>query len=134
MPSRRGNRHPSIVPYETFRASDGYVNIACGNDALFRALCSTVGGELAALPDDPRFATNQKRVENRGPLATILDPLVATRTVDDWVDLCERAGVPCGPILSVAQALTHPQVQARDMVVPVDHPTAGAVKVTGHAE
>jgi formyl-CoA transferase/CoA:oxalate CoA-transferase len=130
VPSRRGNRHPSIVPYETFRASDGWVNIACGNDSLFRALCSAVP-ELAALADDSRFRSNAERVAHREALTAILDPLVASRPVAHWVELCERAGIPTGPILDVGQALSHPQVAARDMVVPLRHPSAGEVRVTG---
>jgi crotonobetainyl-CoA:carnitine CoA-transferase CaiB-like acyl-CoA transferase len=129
-PSRRGNKHPSIVPYETFLAADGWVNIACGNDALFRALCARVP-ELAALPADPRFATNGARVQNRVALGAILDPLVAAKPVAHWLELCESAGIPCGPILTVADALSHPQVHARGMVKTVAHPTAGEVRVTG---
>jgi crotonobetainyl-CoA:carnitine CoA-transferase CaiB-like acyl-CoA transferase len=130
-PSRRGNRHPSIVPYETFRASDGWVNIACGNDSLFRALCTAAGGPLAQLPADARFATNHLRVQNRAELELILDPLIAARPVAHWLELCEQAGIPCGPILTVAEALSHPQVSAREMVVELDHPTAGPVRATG---
>jgi len=129
-PTRRGNQHPSIVPYETFRASDGWVNIACGNDALFRALCARVP-ELAALPADARFATNGARVQNRVALGQLLDPLVASKPVAHWLEVCESAGIPCGPIMSVADALGHPQVQARRMVTTVEHATAGPVRVTG---
>jgi crotonobetainyl-CoA:carnitine CoA-transferase CaiB-like acyl-CoA transferase len=130
VPVRRGNKHPSIVPYETFRASDGWVNIACGNDSLFRALCRAVP-ELNPLADDARFARNADRVAHREALNAVLDPLVASRTVEYWVELCERAGIPTGPILDVGQALSHPQVLAREMVVPLRHPTAGEVRVTG---
>ncbi len=130
VPTRRGNKHPSIVPYETFRAADGHVNIACGNDALFRALCAAVS-ELTPLAEDPRFAKNAARVANRDALNAILDPLVASRPVAHWIELCESAGIPAGPILDVGQALSHPQVLARQMVVPLEHPSAGAVKVTG---
>jgi crotonobetainyl-CoA:carnitine CoA-transferase CaiB-like acyl-CoA transferase len=129
-PVRRGNRHPSIVPYETFRAADGWVNIACGNDALFRALCASLP-ELAALADDARFTSNAQRVAHRAELERVLDPLIAARPVADWIALCERAGIPAGPILDVAQALSHPQVLAREMVVPVEHPACGAMRTTG---
>jgi crotonobetainyl-CoA:carnitine CoA-transferase CaiB-like acyl-CoA transferase len=129
VPTRRGNQHPSIVPYETFRASDGYVNIACGNDALFRALCESVP-ELAPLLANPKFATNFQRVEHRAELAQTLDPLVAARPVADWLEVCERAGIPCGPILNVGEALSHPQVLARDMVQTLHHPKAGDVRAT----
>jgi crotonobetainyl-CoA:carnitine CoA-transferase CaiB-like acyl-CoA transferase len=130
VPQRRGNKHPSIVPYETFRAADGWVNIACGNDGLFRALCRAVP-ELNALADDPRFANNAARVAHRVALGEILDPLVASRPVADWLAICEGAGIPCGPILDVGQALAHPQVAARGMVVPLEHPSAGTMRVTG---
>jgi crotonobetainyl-CoA:carnitine CoA-transferase CaiB-like acyl-CoA transferase len=131
VPARRGNQHPSISPYETYRAKDGFVNIAVGNDAQWRALCRAAGAPLGALGDDARFATNAARVERRAELAAILEPAVAARTVDEWIALCDGAGIPCGPILNVAEALAHPQVQARGMVVPLRHPTAGDIRVTG---
>lgn len=105
------------------------MNLAIGNDAQWRAFCRAVGAPLDA--DDPRFATNAARVERRAELAAILEPLVTTRDVADWLALCDAAGVPSGPILDVGQALAHPQVQARDMVVPLQHPTAGPIRVTG---
>jgi crotonobetainyl-CoA:carnitine CoA-transferase CaiB-like acyl-CoA transferase len=131
VPARRGNQHPSISPYETYRARDGFVNIAVGNDAQWRALCRAAGAPLAALADDARYATNAARVERRAELAAILEPAVAARTVDEWIALCDGAGIPCGPILNVAEALAHPQVRARNMVVPLAHPTAGDIRVTG---
>jgi crotonobetainyl-CoA:carnitine CoA-transferase CaiB-like acyl-CoA transferase len=131
VPARRGNQHPSISPYETYRASDGFVNIAVGNDAQWRALCAAVGEPLAALAGDPELATNAARVQHRARLAALLEPLVAARPVDEWIALCDGAGIPCGPILDVAQALAHPQVRARDMVVPLAHPAAGDIRVTG---
>jgi crotonobetainyl-CoA:carnitine CoA-transferase CaiB-like acyl-CoA transferase len=131
VPTRRGNQHPSITPYETYRARDGFVNIAVGNDAQWRALCAAAGEPLTALATDPRFATNAARVERRPELAALLEPVVAERTVDDWIALCDGAGIPVGPILDVGQALAHPQVQARGMVVPLQHATAGDIRVTG---
>jgi formyl-CoA transferase/CoA:oxalate CoA-transferase len=131
VPSRRGNQHPSITPYETFRARDGFVNIAVGNDSQWRAFCAAVGGTLATLGGDARFATNAARVERRAELEALLQPLVATRSVADWIALCDGAGIPSGPIHTVAEALAHPQVLARDMVVPLQHPAAGQIRVTG---
>jgi formyl-CoA transferase len=113
VPARRGNQHPSITPYETYRASDGFVNIAVGNDGQWRAFCAAVGAPLAGRGDDPRFATNAARVERRDELAAILEPIVAARSVAEWLALCDGAGIPCGPIHSVAEALAHPQVAAR---------------------
>jgi formyl-CoA transferase/CoA:oxalate CoA-transferase len=116
---RHGNAHPSVAPYQTYRARDGWVNIAVANDRHWRGFCERVLGrpELAA---DARFATNARRVEARAALAALLEPLVATRDVADWVAACDAAGVPAGPILGVAEALAHPQVLARAMVTEVD--------------
>ncbi len=130
-PSRLGNRHPSIVPYETFLAADGYVNIAVGNDSLWRAFCAEVGAPLSALANDDHFASNRGRVEHRLELAATLDPLIAKRSVAEWLQICERAKVPAGPILNVAEALSHPQIAARQMIASVAHPTAGELRVTG---
>ena len=130
-PGRKGNAHPSIAPYETFAAKDGWVNLAVGNDALWRAFAAAVGAPLAELALDPRYATNAERVKHRDQLLALLVPAFAARTVEEWLALCDRAGVPAGPILGVDQALDHPQVLARQMVVGVEHPTAGAIRVTG---
>jgi formyl-CoA transferase/CoA:oxalate CoA-transferase len=128
-PPRLGNAHPSIVPYETYQASDGFLNIACGNDSLFRALARLC--DRPELPGDARFARNADRVRNREALAAILAPLVRARPVDEWLSLLDGAGIPCGRIASVAEALAHPQVVARGMVQTVEHPTAGKVRLTG---
>jgi formyl-CoA transferase/CoA:oxalate CoA-transferase len=128
-PDRMGNAHPSIVPYETFAARDGHLNIAAGNDALFRALCGAVG--RPALAEDERFARNAARVHNRDALLAILRPLIAAHSVDHWLGEMDAAGIPCGRIATVGQALAHPQIQARDMVRTVQHPTAGPLRVTG---
>jgi len=130
-PGRKGNAHPSIAPYETFLAKDGWVNLAVGNDALWRAFAAAVGAPLAPLALDPRYVTNAARVQNRTALLELLVPAFAARTVEEWLVLCDRAGVPAGPILGVDEALAHPQVIARDMVVGVEHPTAGPIRVTG---
>jgi formyl-CoA transferase/CoA:oxalate CoA-transferase len=131
VPERRGNEHPSICPYETYRAADGYLNLAIGNDAQWRTFVDAVGAPLADACADPRFATNAGRVEARQALNALLAPLIAARPVADWLALCDRAGIPAGPIYSVAQALAHPQLAARGMVVPLAHPTAGPIRVTG---
>jgi crotonobetainyl-CoA:carnitine CoA-transferase CaiB-like acyl-CoA transferase len=131
VPGRRGNQHPSICPYETYRAKDGYVNIAVGNDTQWRAFVKEVGEPLAGLAADQRFATNRGRVEGRDALNRILEPVIAERSIAEWIARCDRAGVPSGPIHTVAEALAHPQIQARGMVVPLEHPSAGAIRVTG---
>ena len=129
-PTRMGNQHPSIAPYETFAAKDGYVNVGCGNEVIWKRFCEITGNQ--ALSEDPRFANNADRVANREALNRILEPLMKTRTVDDWVGLLRPAGVPSGPIQSVQEVLEHPQTLAREMVVPLEHPVAGDIRVTGN--
>jgi len=122
-PARIGNLHPNIVPYQPFRAADGDVILACGNDNLYRKFCEAAGcPELAA---DPRFATNGKRVENRAELARLLGEIFRKRTKQEWVELLEAAGVPNGPINDIAQVFAEPQVKARGVKVEVPHPVAG---------
>ena len=122
-PARIGNLHPNIVPYQPFRAADGDVILACGNDNLYRKFCDAAGcPELAA---DPRFATNGKRVENRADLTRLLGEIFRKRTKKEWVELLEAAGVPNGPINDIAQVFAEPQVQARGVKVEVPHPVAG---------
>ncbi|MGH8686313.1 MAG: CaiB/BaiF CoA transferase family protein [Burkholderiales bacterium] len=124
-PRRIGNLHPNIVPYQPFRASDGDVILACGNDSLFRKFCDAAGcRELTA---DPRFATNGKRVENRDELTRMLDAIFAKRTKKEWVALLEGAGVPNGPINDIAQVFEEPQVKARGVKIEVPHPVAGTL-------
>jgi len=122
-PGRIGNLHPNIVPYQPFRASDGDVILACGNDNLFRKFCEAAG--CAALADDPRFATNGKRVENRAELTRLLQEVFARRTKREWVELLEAAGVPNGPINDIAQVFDEPQVKARGVRIELEHPVAG---------
>lgn len=122
-PRRIGNLHPNIVPYQPFRASDGEVILACGNDNLYRKFCEAAG--CPELATDPRFATNGKRVENRDELKRLLDLVFAKRTKKEWGDLLDAAGVPNGPINDIAQVFTEPQVKARGVRIEVDHPVAG---------
>jgi len=122
-PKRIGNLHPNIVPYQPFRASDGDVILACGNDNLFRKFCDAAG--CAALADDPRFATNGKRVENRAELTRLLQEVFAKRSKREWVERLEAAGVPNGPINDIAQVFDEPQVKARGVRIELEHPVAG---------
>ncbi len=126
-PGRLGNAHPNIVPYQTFKTADGAVILACGNDNLFRKFC-----EVAAAPhlaDDPRYATNGDRVENRVALTRILDEIFARRTTRDWVDALEAAGVPNGPINTLEQVFAEPQAIARGLRLELAHSTAGKVSL-----
>jgi crotonobetainyl-CoA:carnitine CoA-transferase CaiB-like acyl-CoA transferase len=122
-PKRIGNLHPNIVPYQPFKTADGSVILACGNENLFRKFCTAAG--CAELADDPRFASNGKRVENRSELTRLLQAVFSSRSTKEWVELLEAAGVPNGPINDVAQVFDEPQVQARGIKVELDHPVAG---------
>jgi crotonobetainyl-CoA:carnitine CoA-transferase CaiB-like acyl-CoA transferase len=123
-PQRLGNAHPSIVPYETFRAADGYVNLAVGTDDHFRRFCREAGRD--DLADDPRWQTNAGRVEGRDLLVPELQALFAGRTVAEWSALLERAHVPGGPVLSIPETFAGP---AAHMVERVEHPSAGDIRL-----
>jgi len=118
-PKRIGNLHPNIVPYQPFRASDGEVILACGNDNLYRKFCEAAG--CAELAKDPRFATNGKRVENRAELTRLLADVFKKRSKGEWLELLEAAGVPNGPINDVAQVFEEPQVKARGARMELPH-------------
>jgi len=128
-PGRLGNRHASIVPYETFQAKDGYLNLAVANDGQFKKLCQLLGAP--ALAEDPRFAQNRSRVENREELVEKLGAVFRTRPVEEWVQTLQAAGIPAGAILDLAQLLAHPQLAARGMLVSVDHPVLGKIRMVG---
>ena len=114
-PTRLGNAHPNIAPYQVIETRDGFVIIAVGNDGQFARFCALLG--LGGLPDDPRFASNRKRVENRTDLTALLADKTRQWTRDDLVAACERANVPTGPINSIGDAFADPQIVARAMRV-----------------
>jgi crotonobetainyl-CoA:carnitine CoA-transferase CaiB-like acyl-CoA transferase len=122
-PKRIGNLHPNIVPYQPFRAADGEVILACGNDNLYRKFCQAAG--CPELASDPRFASNGKRVENRVELTRLLGEVFKKRSKHEWLGLLEAAGVPNGPINDVAQVFEEPQVKARGVRMELEHPAAG---------
>jgi crotonobetainyl-CoA:carnitine CoA-transferase CaiB-like acyl-CoA transferase len=126
---RFGNGHPSIVPYTTYATADGTIALAVGNDAQF-ARCAAVLGH-AEWTLDARFATNRARVENRAAVDAMVGAALAQDRAEAWIERLRAAGVPCGRINSVAQALEDPQTAARGMVESVDHPTVGALKLLG---
>ncbi|MBW8729187.1 MAG: CoA transferase [Inquilinus limosus] len=119
---RTGNGHPTIVPYQAFRASDEYLILAVGNDSQFAKFCAVAGRpELAA---DPRFATNQARVRNREVLVPIIAGLIAEKSRGHWLEALEARQVPCGPINTIDQVFADPQVVARGMRIEMPHPLA----------
>ncbi len=129
VPRRYGNAHPNIVPYEAFQTKDRYIALGVGTDRQFRRFCQLAGcGELA---DDPRFATNPARVEHRETLVSILQEIFLTKSADEWLALLVEAEIPCAPINTIDRVFADPQVQARQMVQEVPHPTAGKVRLAG---
>ena len=128
-PTRMGNRHPTIVPYETLEAADGEFVVAVGNEQLWQSFNTLLG--LEELTDDPRFATNQDRVAHRDELRPILVERLQSKTVAEWTEVLKAAGIPCGAVRDLEQVFTDPQILERAMVVALDHPVAGAIKALG---
>jgi crotonobetainyl-CoA:carnitine CoA-transferase CaiB-like acyl-CoA transferase len=124
-PGRIGNTHPSIVPYQVFPTRDGSVILACGNDNLFAKFCAAAG--CGHLVTDERFARNAGRVQNRAILVPLLNEVFAQKTTKEWVALLEEAGVPNGPINSIAEAFEEEQVKARGVRFDLPHTKGGTV-------
>mgnify|MGYP001032830534 CR=1 FL=1 len=125
-PKRRGNVHPTISPYETFRTSDGWINVGVANDKFWSLFCAVIGRE--ALETDPRFDAAPKRAANRAVLAEILQPIFVTHSRDVWLKSLSDAGIPCGAIRTVGEVCEAPQLTQRNMVQSVTHRVAGEVK------
>ena len=128
-PKRMGSGHPSLVPYQSFSASDGQFIIGCANQGLWERICRAIGQD--AMLDDPRYTTNTDRVEHRAECVGELSALFAQKATAHWVDLIVEAGVPCGPINTVADVVSNPQVLARNMIAEVDHPNIPNLKFPG---
>ena len=128
-PERLGNRHPTIVPYETFEGADGQFVLAVGNDDLWRRFCTVA--ELSNLASDPRFVTNRGRVENYAELKPILVDRLRTRSRAEWIAALNAQGVPTGAVRDVAEVLNDPQLAAREMIQAVEHATLGSVRALG---
>ncbi len=129
QPQRRGNAHPSIVPYETFATADGEIAIGVGSERQWARLGPAIG--LPGLATEARFATNGDRVEHRDELIPILAARFATDTTATWLARLESAGIPAGPILDLPAALSSPQAQALGMRVGLEHPALGRVDQVG---
>ncbi len=124
---RLGNGHPTIVPYQTFDASDKQIALAVGNDAQFGRLCEIMG--LPDLADDERYATNPDRVANREELVALLQERFSERTSDEWVEKVRGAGVPCGPVNALADVFQDEHVLGSGMLQEVEHPAAGMLRM-----
>jgi formyl-CoA transferase len=129
IPARWGNAHPNIVPYQHFKTADGYLVIGVASETIWRRFCAAVGE--GALIDDPRFSNNAKRVENRSALIALLSAMFSKRDNDTWFQLLTQAEVPCAPVQTIDQVFHAPQVLHRKMLLEVDHPTAGKIRMAG---
>jgi crotonobetainyl-CoA:carnitine CoA-transferase CaiB-like acyl-CoA transferase len=128
-PGPMGSAHPLNAPYQAFETSDGWLNLGAANQANWERMLRVIGAEHLA--GDGRFKTNRLRMENRDELAAALREYFRTRSTEEWSARLDAAGVPAGPVLSIAEMQAHPQTLARQMVVDVQHPIAGPVKSLG---
>ncbi len=128
-PARRGNAHPSIVPYEVFTAADGYVALGVANNSLWQRCCSAL--DRPELATDPHYDTETKRVENRATLIPLLNEIMNARTAEEWLKRFEAVGVPAGRIKSVPEVCESEHLKARGMIASLPHPSAGQVTVMG---
>jgi len=128
-PARRGNQHPSIVPYEVFQAQDAYMTLGVANNSLFDRMCRAIGRE--ELAKDPRFDSEASRVTNREVLVPLLNSIFSMRPASDWLKRLDEAGVPAGRIKTVAEVCDSEHLRARGMFVSLNHPRAGAFTAMG---
>jgi crotonobetainyl-CoA:carnitine CoA-transferase CaiB-like acyl-CoA transferase len=126
VPARLGNRHPSIVPYETFTASDGEFVLAVGNDDQWRRFCA-----VTELPDDERFATNRQRVSGYDALRPWVADRLREQPRQHWIETLTAAGVPCGSVRNFEELFADPQLAAREMIAMVEHATIGPLRALG---
>ncbi len=129
-PGPLGNRHPTITPFQAFKAKDDYIVIPIGNDALWQKFCKAIDRE--SLGDHEHFATNQKRTEHLEELIPILEAVISTKTIKEWSNIFEQAGIPHSPINTIDNVMQNRQVLARNMIVDVKDKEIGKVKIAGN--
>lgn len=129
VPKRYGNAHANIVPYQSFQASDAWFIVAVGNDKQFEKLCGVIGNDEVG--SDSRFTLNSGRVQHREELIAILKPVFLQRSASEWLFALEAAGIPCGPINALDKVFAEPQVQAREMLIEMQHPTIEKLPLVG---
>jgi CoA:oxalate CoA-transferase len=130
IPGPMGARHPSITPFEALHTADGNLIIAAGNDGLFVKLTHALG--RPDLAENPLFETNALRNQHQEALRAEIEGVLGAKSTDHWIEVLEAAGVPCGPVNNVAQAIAHPQTAARNMLITVDDPVTGPLKLAGN--
>ena len=130
IPGPLGARHPTITPFQAFKTKGGALIIAAGNDSLFVKTCDALG--LAGLASSPDYKTNALRLKHHRALEHAIESVLKGNTTAHWLEVLGRAGIPCGPINNVAQAISHPQVAARNMLVEVPDGSGGTLKLAGN--
>ena len=130
IPGPLGARHPSITPFEAFATKDGHIIIAAGNDGLYVKLTQALN--RPDLAENPLFKTNPLRNQHQPALKVEIESTLKDGTTEHWIAALEKAGIPCGPVNNVAQAIAHPQTEARNMLVEVDDPVTGPLKLAGN--
>ncbi|MGB0865905.1 MAG: CaiB/BaiF CoA transferase family protein [Granulosicoccaceae bacterium] len=130
VPTRTGDCHPSLAPFETFQAADERLVIAAGNDHLFLLMSDALEAPELAL--DPIFASNDLRVKNRPMMVSAIEKITKTKPVKHWLDLLNEAGVPCGPVNSIDRLLDHPQLLSRNMIVKVEGAASIPIRTAGN--
>jgi CoA:oxalate CoA-transferase len=130
IPGPMGARHPSITPFEAFATCDGHLIIAAGNDGLFIKLAHAL--DRADLAENQLFKTNALRNEHQEALRAEIESVLRGKETNHWIAVLEEAGVPCGPVNNIAQALAHPQTAARNMLINVDDPVTGPLELAGN--
>ena len=129
IPKRTGNNHPIVAPYGLFRATDGMVAVAPSNEIFVHRFLEVVG--LQHLLEEARFLTNADRMANRDALVEIINAVTETQSVDHWIEVINKGGCPCGRVMNLGEVFSDPQVLSQEMVLEVDHPGYGKVKMTG---
>jgi len=130
VPTRTGDSHPSLAPFESFRAKDGKIVIAAGNDTLFMLVAEVLGDTRLAM--DPRFLTNELRCQNRPEMIAEMEKLLAKHPIQYWIDALNEEGVPCAPINEIDKILDHPQLLSRDMIIQVQGKAAKPFRTAGN--
>jgi CoA:oxalate CoA-transferase len=129
IPKALGTAHPTITPFQAFRARDSWIVVAVGNDKLWARFCATLGRN--DLIEDSRFRTNPLRTKNREALAGVLGEELAKKTSQEWMHILEKDGIPCSPVNDIKQISEDPQIQFRDMLVEIEQKEVGRVKIAG---
>jgi formyl-CoA transferase len=129
IPGRWGNAHPTIVPYQSFQTADGFLVIGVASESIWKRFCAAIG--KTELANDPCFLKNADRVEHRQELIAILAAIFKSGSTENWLSVLNKGDVPCAPVQTIDQVFAAPQVLHREMLVEVEHPTAGTLKMAG---